>query len=364
MSPKTNYSLDPAAAVNRTRRTLLQALPLLVAAPYSMAQGSSTPIAVSKLHSFQIRVADVARSVKFYQDLFGSPIQSRQGETICLRIGAGPHFFSIAPLGVGEQPRISQIGLSVANFDVDDVIAQLRQHGISRGEMPTTGQDPLSMAMRYWINGRGQSVGGSSDGSRDLYFADIEGIHYQLSAQDHCGGGGDLGNICSNVEAAPGEGLFRLLDLSHFTTFLANRDRANEFITSTFGKEFQAYQGPGSPVIGVGDGVQFLMYVGGSQAGQPAQAGRIDHTCFSMQGFDVDTVLTRLTDYGLSARQDPANTQPLMHWVSMRMPNRGGAEGGSPELYFSDPDGIRMQLQDPGYCGGGGYLGDSCPPLA
>ena len=39
-----------------------------------------------------------------------------------------------------------------------------------------------------------------------------------------------------------------------------------------------------------------------------------------------------------------------MHWISMRMPNRGGAEGGTPELYF-DPDGLRIQLQDRSYCG-------------
>ena len=106
------------------------------------------------------------------------------------------------------------------------------------------------------------------------------------------------------------------------------------------------------------------MYVGGDQQGQPTQAGRIDHACFSMDSFDVDAVLARLTDYGLTARENAADTQPLMHWVSMRMPNRGGAEGGTPELYFSDPDGIRIQLQDPTYCGGGGYLGDSCLPLA
>ena len=28
------------------------------------------------------------------------------------------------------------------------------------------------------------------------------------------------------------------------------------------------------------------------------------------------------------------------------------------ELYFTDPDGILMQLQDISYCGGGGYFGD------
>ena len=43
------------------------------------------------------------------------------------------------------------------------------------------------------------------------------------------------------------------------------------------------------------------------------------------------------------------------------MPNRGGAEGGTPELYLTDPDGLAIQLQDVTYCGGGGFLGDVCP---
>jgi hypothetical protein len=45
------------------------------------------------------------------------------------------------------------------------------------------------------------------------------------------------------------------------------------------------------------------------------------------------------------------------------MPNRGGAEGGTPELYFTDPDGLAIQIQDVKYCGGAGVLGEVCPPL-
>ncbi len=157
--------------------------------------------------------------------------------------------------------------------------------------------------------------------------------------------------------------MFSLTGLSHFTTFLANKDRANKFYTETFGRSFQAYQGPGSPIIGVGDGLQFLMYVGGADDSMPQNPGRIDHVCFNMLNFSVDTILEQLTDFGLTARVNDNDTQPLMHWVSLRMPNRGGVEGGTPEVYFSDPDGIRIQLQDVAYCGGGGYLGDSCPPL-
>jgi catechol 2,3-dioxygenase-like lactoylglutathione lyase family enzyme len=102
------------------------------------------------------------------------------------------------------------------------------------------------------------------------------------------------------------------------------------------------------------------MYVGGRNEGAPQQPGRIDHVCMGMDDFDVDAVRALLDDYGLRARSNPADTQPLMHWVSLRMPNRGGAEGGTPELYFSDPDGIHVQLQEPSYCGGTGYLGNDC----
>ena len=99
------------------------------------------------------------------------------------------------------------------------------------------------------------------------------------------------------------------------------------------------------------------MYVGGANEGTPTQPGRIDHVCFSVENFEVDPILAQLTDYGLVAREEASNTGPMMHWISMRMPNRGGAEGGTPELYFTDPDGIRIQLQDPGYCGGTGISG-------
>ena len=69
---------------------------------------------------------------------------------------------------------------------------------------------------------------------------------------------------------------------------------------------------------------------------------------------------TSITDDGLEARGDDRQAGPLMHYISMRMPERGGAEGGTPELYFTDPDGILMQLQHTTYCGGGGKLGEIC----
>jgi catechol 2,3-dioxygenase-like lactoylglutathione lyase family enzyme len=177
------------------------------------------------------------------------------------------------------------------------------------------------------------------------------------------------GDRCGTVEAAP-QGRLRLQDLNHFTAFVGDGAGANRFYQDTFGLTVQAYQGPGSPVTGIGDGRQFVMYAGGGggRGGGGRGGGRggaatptpanIHHGSFNMYDFDVDRVLATLTDYGLAAQERA--TGPLVHYVSRRMPERGGAEGGTPELYFTDPDGILLQLQDVTYCGGGGYLGNEC----
>lgn len=342
------------SGVNQLRRSLLTALPLAALAPVSLAQ-QPAPVEVRKLHSFTIRVSDLARSLDFYQDIFGAAVLARGADRVSLRIGPGPRCFILQQMAAGEAPGFSHIGLSVADFDIPRIQDRLAAFGVSPGQAPAVGTDPLAMAMQSWTQQQGET--------RHLFFSDAEGVRYQLIPTDYCGGGGSFGSDCAAAQPANQEGLMQLVDINHFTTFLANRDRANDFFTRAFGKQFQAYQGPGSPVIGVGDGKQFLMYVGGNQPGRPANPGRIDHVSFAVEDFSVDAILQRLTDYGLRARPEPGDEQPLMHWVSLRMPNRGGAEGGTPEVYFSDPDGIRIQVQDPSYCGGGGYLGDSCPPL-
>jgi len=336
------------------RREFLQMIPLLAAAPSALAQDTG-PVAVQKIHSCDMRVTDVARSVQFYQDLFGAPVQARRGEQVFLRVGDGPRFFSLSPTLPGQEPGFSHIGLSVAGFDAEQIQAQLERFGIARGVAPTRGQSRLSVASTSWLEQQGALS--------ELFFADREGLIYHLMGDNYCGGNDADGGRCETLEQSATDGMFSLIDYSHFTNFLTNRARANAFYTEAFGKTFQAYQGPGAPVIGVGDGLQFLMYVGGEEDSVPAVPGRIDHVCFSVEDFDVDRILARLTDYGLRPRENPRETAPLMHWISMRMPNRGGAEGGTPELYFTDPDGLRIQLQDRSYCGGTGYLGDICAQL-
>jgi catechol 2,3-dioxygenase-like lactoylglutathione lyase family enzyme len=339
---------------------LLKAMPALALSPGLLAQRAPAPIPLVKLHNFGLRVRDVRRSLAFYQGLFGSPVLARQGETIVLQMGDGPYFYTISPLQAGESPGITHVGLSVADFNLERTEALLAGNGVARGAVPPPGGASLRAAGTSWRRVRGPEMGGAPGGTTELFFADRDGIYYQLNGQSYCGGSGPDGNRCGPLQASPQPGLIRLRELSHFTNYVHNSDRSNDFHRRLFGLEFQAYQGPTSPVIGVGDGLQFLMYVGGRNEGAPQQPGRIDHVCMGMDDFDVDAVRALLDDYGLRARSNPADTQPLMHWVSLRMPNRGGAEGGTPELYFSDPDGIHVQLQEPSYCGGTGYLGNDC----
>ena len=98
-----------------------------------------------------------------------------------------------------------------------------------------------------------------------------------------------------------------------------------------------------------------------SGAGGGPQGSLIQHACWTGDDFDPDRILSVLESYGVTPRDDtPGAVGPLRSYVTMRMPNRGGAPGGTPELYFTDPDGILIQLQDSRYCGGNGVLGEEC----
>lgn len=202
--------------------------------------------------------------------------------------------------------------------------------------------------MSAWIRMRAET--------RELYFSDARGLIVQLAGPAYCGGSGLAGDGCDAPEPTP-KGLIELNELNHFTVFVNDGGAANRFYQDTFKLSVQAYQGPRSPVVGIGDGRQFVMYAGPPRD-EPTPAS-INHGCFNMHDFDVERVLAALTEYGLTPRGD-RRTGPLMHYVSLRMPDRGGAEGGTPELYFTDPDGILLQIQDLSYCGGGGYLGNRC----
>ena len=373
------------------RRSFLLTVPALAYAPRLIAQGSTAPFHATGLSQLTLTVSDVAKSLDFYQGLFGMPVQARQGSTVLLRIGAGPKFLELRPAAAGERPSISALGFAVERFDIDRAVKTLGEHGVAAA---AAGTDKPA-AMQYLVRTRKADLGGSGDGTRELFVADPSGVVFQMHDVSYCGGAGAQGNVCRTIEPSKRKGIMAVTDMSHFT-INANDPRTVPFYQELFGFQPQAYQAA-TPAWGVGDGVHFLMFTGnaggptrgggpaaapraGAPPANPAGAGAppaaagapgrgfgparagVDHACMAMNDFDPAKVTQQLVDYGLT-KQDGQGRNPLVTYISLRMPNRGGAEGGTPELYFTDPDGLAIQLQDVKYCGGGGFLGEVCPPL-
>lgn len=203
---------------------------------------------------------------------------------------------------------------------------------------------------------RGEERGGAPEGTPELFITDPDGIVIQLVDSTACGGAGRLGERCpARPEPPPGGGLLTLRELNHFTIFVTDPARSIALYQQLFGMSIDTYQGA-LPLLRVGSGRQFLALAGA--AGQPAS---VHHACLTVDRFDVDRVLGALEEHGVTPQRAATGpVAPLRSYVTMRMPDRGGAPDGTPELYFTDPDGILIQLQAEGYCGGGGYLGSEC----
>jgi catechol 2,3-dioxygenase-like lactoylglutathione lyase family enzyme len=373
------------------RRHFLAALPALALSPRLIAQEGVPRFRVNGLSQITLTVSDVARSLDFYQGLFGMPVQARQGATVLLRIGSGPRFLALRPAAAGERPSISALGFGVQNFSIDGAIKTLAAHGITAAPPNAEKPGPKQSLVRV----RRQNEGGSPDGTtRDLFAADPSGIVFQLHDVSYCGGSGALGNVCAMPERSPKPGLMALKDTSHFTIAASDPNTVPMYM-ELFGFKPMVYQAA-TPAWQVGSGVHFLMFIGGggptraggagappaagregtapadgggargggrgAAGGAPARAAGIDHACVAIENFDPAAVTKLLVSYGLK-QQDGQGRSPLVTYISLRMPNRGGAEGGTPELYFTDPDGLAIQIQDVKYCGGGGLLGEVCPPL-
>ena len=334
-----------------SRRQLLVSLPAFAMAPRSFAQASRTQIAAKGINHVTLRVSDVKRSVDFYQGLFGMPVINTQSTASAgLQIGSGPEHLGISSAG-SSAPSIDHICLAVENFNVDRLKGILRQRGLTESDAA----EPMRMRVRM----RTPEAGGGKEGTPEFYFRDPDGISIQLQDVRYCGGAGPLGNVCSKREPSPKKGLIALRDWNHCTNFVSDPERSRKFYQELFGFRIQAYQGPGSPVFNVGKGGQFLVWGGG--AGAAARSAGINHFCMTMDNLDPDKVIKTLESYGIKPRGNAQGApRPLVHYISMRMENRGGAKEGTPELYFTDPDGLVVQLQDTKYCGGGGVLGDVC----
>ena len=134
------------------------------------------------------------------------------------------------------------------------------------------------------------------------------------------------------ADAAPPLGPVKTLN--HVSIFVQNVQKSAEFYQGLFGMPVLTRQAPG---LNLNAGAGFVgIYP--AQAGAP---GVIHHFCLGLENFDADATLNALTERGVNGN------------IRLR--------GETKELYFTDPDNIRVQLQDVKYKGGVGPLGDRDP---
>ena len=136
--------------------------------------------------------------------------------------------------------------------------------------------------------------------------------------------------------------------LNHVTIVVRDLQQSADFYQGLFGfaRERRARTFDAGLRIGPGAGMDLT-------TDRPDRTPRLDHFCFGVDGFAPAAVVKTLAAHGI-AESDTRGT--LQVQVSTR--------DGATLVYVGDPDGIPVQLQDPGYCGGTGVLGNDCPEPA
>ena len=292
-----------------TRRALLLSLPALSMARRLVGQVRAAPLRARALQQVTLAVSDLGRSREFYQGLFGMPVQVREEAGTLLRIGDGPQFLALTE-ALADPPRIDHFGMAVEDFDVGRVVQILAGHRVTGAE---GGEGLSGGAMSVRVTTRGNT--------REIHMGDPDGLVIQLQDPTYCGGSGPFGDGCTDPESASGVGSLRLTGLSHFTINVPDPPRSIAFYEETFGLDAQAFQAA-SPLLGVGPGAQFLMFIGagvgrgrgGIAAGAPRPAS-INHVCFAVENFGVEVVQEALEEHGIRPRgTEPRVAGPLRHW--------------------------------------------------
>jgi catechol 2,3-dioxygenase-like lactoylglutathione lyase family enzyme len=314
------------------------------------AQQSSAAFGAIAMNHVTLAVTNAKRSQEFYQRVFGLPIVATQGPVPIMRLGPGPQFIALSERPTGK-PGIDHVCLTIERFEVDRVMKRLAGFGVTPAEPGFTGGlagGPLRARVRM----RGENAGGAKEGTPEIYFGDPDGITIQLQAATYCGGAGLLGEVCSSPQPA-GKPPLVTREMNHVTLAVSDPKRSQAFYQRVFGLPVVAMQGP-IPIMRVGRGPGFIAL---SSAGKATPS--IHHVCVTVENFDPDRTMQTLAELGVKKAEGTA-AGPLTARIRMRGPEAGGAKEGTPELYFTDPDGITIQLQDVRYCGGAGPVGESC----
>ncbi|MEX0964771.1 MAG: VOC family protein [Pseudohongiellaceae bacterium] len=117
--------------------------------------------------------------------------------------------------------------------------------------------------------------------------------------------------------------------MNHVSLSVSDVNRSADFYNRVLGMEIISRPGNGGLNMGLGSESFLGLY-------EFANPGSMHHMCIGVDNYNADALAERLQDHGIegSVNRDPANRT-----------------SGGDQLYFNDPDGIRVQLAQHGYLG-------------
>jgi glyoxylase I family protein len=112
-------------------------------------------IHVAGLDHLVLRVADLDRAIRFYEDVLGCHVERRLDEPKLVQLRAGTSMIDLVPGGAAsrsEEPaagrNLDHFAVRISTFDFPALAAHLRRHGVAVGEV----------RRRYGAEGYGSSL--------------------------------------------------------------------------------------------------------------------------------------------------------------------------------------------------------------
>ncbi|GJM13029.1 MAG: hypothetical protein DHS20C12_14320 [Pseudohongiella sp.] len=117
--------------------------------------------------------------------------------------------------------------------------------------------------------------------------------------------------------------------MNHVSLSVSDVNRSADFYNRVLGMEIISRPGNGGLNMGLGNESFLGLY-------EFANPGSMHHLCIGVDNYNADALAEKLQDHGIDAavNREPANRT-----------------SGGDQLYFDDPDGIRLQLAQHGYLG-------------
>jgi glyoxylase I family protein len=116
-----------------SRRHLLQGLTALAAAASAgSAAAQATPFSSTRIDHISIQVTDMARSIEFYEKIFGLKVLNEDKENEIVRMGVTRIIVSLhrkPPVGI-----VDHFAIAIDGFNREAVTAELAKHGLTAQE--------------------------------------------------------------------------------------------------------------------------------------------------------------------------------------------------------------------------------------